>query len=117
MADNEEVKVYFSYGVKKDVTVDTGSTILDAVKKAGIPLETMCGGEGECGKCKVIITGGEVPKPKEAHTKHFSKKEIDEGYRLACDTLVMSDLHVSVPVESRREQTKILAESSGDLTK
>lgn len=111
MAD-EEARVYFSSGVKKEVAVEPGSTILDAVKKAGIELETTCGGEGECGKCKVIVDKGEASKLKEAHRKYFSKKEIEEGYRLACDTLVLSDLYVSVPVGSRREKTKILAESS-----
>lgn len=113
-----EVKVYFSSGVKKEVTVEVGSTILDAVEKAGIPLETMCGGEGECGKCKVIVERGEASQVKGAHRKYFSEKEIKEGYRLACDTLVLGegDLYVSVPVASRREKTKILTESSVPLS-
>lgn len=113
MVANEESRVYFSSGVKKEVTVKPGSTIMDAVKKAEIPLETFCGGEGDCGKCKVIVDKGEVSQVRDKHKRYFSKKELEEGYRLACDTQILGkDVYVSVPVESRREKTKILVESS-----
>ncbi len=102
--------------MKNEVTVKRGVTLLDAVREAEIPLETTCGGEGKCGKCKVIVNKGEARPTSEMYKKYLSKKELDEGYVLACDTRVLGDLYVSVPVESRREKTKILAESSVPLS-
>ncbi len=40
--------------------VETGTALLDAVRKAGINLEAPCGGKGTCGKCLVRIVEGDV---------------------------------------------------------
>ncbi len=111
MAD-DEATVYFSSGVKKEAKVKKGEILLDAIRLAGIPIETMCGGKGECGKCKVIVESGDVSSLPEAYRKYMTKKEQSEGYTLACKVCVLSDLHVSVPVESRREKMKILTSAS-----
>ena len=37
------------------VEVPVHSPLLDAAKKAGISVETPCGGDGVCGKCLVRI--------------------------------------------------------------
>ena len=35
-------------------------TILEAAREAGIHLKSVCGGQGECGKCRVRVRGGTV---------------------------------------------------------
>jgi uncharacterized 2Fe-2S/4Fe-4S cluster protein (DUF4445 family) len=44
----------------KTVTLETGKTILEAARLAGVTIESPCNGIGSCGKCKVGISGGIV---------------------------------------------------------
>jgi len=68
--------------------------LLDAAYRAGIALASSCGGEGLCGKCKVVIKKGEV---KCEQSRVLNEKDRREGYVLACEALVESDLVVFVP--------------------
>jgi uncharacterized 2Fe-2S/4Fe-4S cluster protein (DUF4445 family) len=73
----------------KKVTVHEGCTILEAAGRAGIIINTPCGGKGTCGKCKVLLgdSGEEV---------------------LACQYEIKGDTVVEVPRSSRYIQQKIL---------
>src|SRR4030042_1170157 len=65
---------------------------------ADVHINASCGGSGSCGKCRVVIDEGEVerePNPK------LSEDDIAGGYAMACQTRVMSDLKVTIPLESR----------------
>jgi uncharacterized 2Fe-2S/4Fe-4S cluster protein (DUF4445 family) len=76
------------------VTVPAGTTILDAVRKAGLPLKAACGGKGTCGTCVVkIIRGAYETRPSAALPEHLIK----QGYALACVTEVRDDLSVDLP--------------------
>ncbi len=89
----------------ESVLVSTGATILDAAKSAGLDLMSPCGGDGLCGKCKVIVRQGNVTaRP----TSLLSREEIRCGYVLACQTAVMGDAEVEIPPESRAEAAQIL---------
>ena len=59
-------------------------------------LPSACGGKGSCGQCKVQVTagGGEI-LPTEA--VHFTRKEIKDDWRLACQVKVKNDLDIKVP--------------------
>ena len=41
--------------INKLITVPLNSTVLEAIRSAQIPFESICGGKGECNKCKVIF--------------------------------------------------------------
>ena len=45
------------------VSVPQGTTILDAARLANVYLNSVCGGDGICGKCKVILKSGRVDSP------------------------------------------------------
>lgn len=81
----------------KTIRVPRGTDLLDAAYKAGITLASSCGGEGLCGKCKVIVNTGTVRREP---SKILSDKEKKEGLVLACESLVESDLEVTVPAGS-----------------
>jgi uncharacterized 2Fe-2S/4Fe-4S cluster protein (DUF4445 family) len=84
------------------VAVPRGSTILDAARKAGVFIDSLCGGDGVCGKCRVIVHEGKV---KGGRAESLTAEEIRQGNVLACETQVDSDLVVEVPVAvSLREQ-------------
>lgn len=44
----------------KEVTVDDGEILIRAAMEAGVHVNASCGGEGLCGKCRVIIESGSV---------------------------------------------------------
>ncbi len=82
----------------KSIEVDAGTNLLDAAKHAGVHINAPCGGEGICGKCRVIVKQGEFETEKSGH---LTQDEIDKGYLLACRTKIKSSMTVDVPIESR----------------
>jgi len=80
------------------VTVPGGTTLLEAAREARIALESPCGGDGICGRCKLIIREGRV---RGDVTGLLTRDEIRQGYVLACQTFVESDLVVEIPEKSR----------------
>ncbi len=91
----------------KKVTVDKGTTLLSAAISAHIHLNSVCGGDGVCGRCKVIVRSGSV------HSQGTGKITPSERKRevyLACQTLVESDLEVEIPLESRLDLSALSKE-------
>jgi uncharacterized 2Fe-2S/4Fe-4S cluster protein (DUF4445 family) len=95
----KKLKIHFSPD-NIDVTVAEGSSLLKAALSAGVHINAACGGNGVCGTCKVLIRKGEVDSTQSAK---LSSQEYQQGYRLACQSRVLSDLSVDIPVESRLE--------------
>ncbi len=95
---------------QKEVEVDEGTTLFEAAEAAGVYLNSLCGGEGVCGKCRVQITRGNVEVDNNS-IAFFTKEEIRTGYVLACQTRVKDNLEVIIPPESRLEEEQILSES------
>ena len=90
-------KVVFSpFG--KTVSVDAGTTLLEAAGKAHITIESPCGGDGICGRCKLIVRKGNVSGDV---TGLLTREEIRQGYVLACQTRVQSGLDVEIPERTR----------------
>lgn len=95
-------------------------TIYHALAKAGIRIKSLCGGKGTCGKCKLLIQKGLklFNDPTNAEIEKLTKKEIQEGWRLACQALLdfrkisnnPQDLYVRIflPDELLVEDFKIL---------
>lgn len=93
----------------KSVRVPKGTDLLSAATRCGIVLNASCGGEGLCGKCRVVVEKGKV----DAGPSHLiSDHDRRRGVVLACDAAIESDLDVRVPVESlevhekRRHETE-----------
>ena len=94
-----------------EVRVDGGTTLMEAAEKAGVYINSLCGGKGVCGRCRVQVIDGKIKADK--HSISFlSKEEIKEGYVLACQTKVSSDMEVVIPPESRLEEEQILMEGA-----
>ncbi|MFA5311414.1 MAG: ASKHA domain-containing protein [Candidatus Omnitrophota bacterium] len=79
-------KVTF-YPDNKVVEVAEGTTILSAAISCGVYINSPCGGDGVCGKCKVMVMD----------------KEGKGRLSLACASRIHQDLRVDVPLESRME--------------
>lgn len=81
---------------ERNITTGAGSTLLSALGENKIFLPSACGGGGSCGMCRCQVEegGGEI-LPTEVG--FFSRKQIKENYRLACQVKVKNDLEVAVP--------------------
>jgi len=77
-------------------TVEDGTTILEAAFNAGILLNSVCGGKGTCGKCRVKVEGAVDSK----RSSSIEEGEWQEGHRLACRARIVGDVEVSVPEDS-----------------
>lgn len=95
------------YPDNKKVVVDRGTTLLAAAISAHIHLDSSCGGDGVCGKCKVIVKSGSV------HCESSGRISPDErkcGVHLACQALVQSNIEVEIPPESRLDLSSLSKE-------
>lgn len=92
---------------EKQIEVKKGETIRNAAIAAGVDINSICGGVGECGKCKVIIKNP-IPYDK---SNLLTEEEIKEGYRLACKTYVWGNVEVYIPESSRAGRGQILTRS------
>jgi uncharacterized 2Fe-2S/4Fe-4S cluster protein (DUF4445 family) len=79
------------------IEVADGDTIIRAAMEAGVHVNASCGGEGVCGKCRVLIEEGMVEG---GFSEKLDEEDRQKGYRLACQAVVKSDLVVRIPVES-----------------
>ncbi len=70
--------------------------ILDAARDAGIDINVPCGGQGRCGRCAVVVESGNVRR---RSTLRLSARDLEEGYALACQTVIEGDLVVFVPLQ------------------
>jgi len=106
-AGNGEVVVRFE-PANLAVTVPAGTLIDEAIAQAGLRMSLPCGGQGRCGRCVVQVREGQVRR---RSTMRLRPEELEEGYALACQTVVNSDASVWVPpLQERLERI-----AAGDL--
>ena len=81
---------------KKDIETPIGGTLLGALQSGGIFLSSACGGGGKCGQCRaqVVEGGGEILPTEKVF---FSRKEVKDNWRLACQCKVKENMTVQVP--------------------
>jgi uncharacterized 2Fe-2S/4Fe-4S cluster protein (DUF4445 family) len=93
----------------KVVEVSEGTTLSEAAEKAGVYVNSVCGGEGTCGECRLQIKQGKATTDKYS-IGFFTTEEIKNGYVLSCQTKVEDDVIAVVPARSRMEMEKIITE-------
>lgn len=94
-----QYKVHF---LPADVTVmcDSGKTVMDAERIAGLNFEYPCGGNGTCKKCMVNVFDGKETKTLKS-----------------CTTQIMSDITVTFISETGKHDEKVMTDSSNnDIT-
>jgi uncharacterized 2Fe-2S/4Fe-4S cluster protein (DUF4445 family) len=80
------------------VEVPAGTLLVEAARQAGINIQQPCGGQGRCGRCAVKVTGGSV---RSRSTLRLTAEDIDAGMVLACQSIIESDVSVSVPAQEK----------------
>jgi uncharacterized 2Fe-2S/4Fe-4S cluster protein (DUF4445 family) len=87
------------------VKVRPAAVLLEAARKAGIYLSSICGGDGYCGKCKVVVDEGQFQS---RPTTLLTPDETRQNTVLACQTKVLSDMTITVPKFHALETSQIL---------
>ena len=108
--DGQQIRITFQpYG--RSVYVLEGTKIIEAAACAGVTINTPYGGAGTCGKCHVKITVG-AEEPSEAEKHVFNAEQLQNGWRLACQSPIYNETVVYIPESSRLvSQHKIVFES------
>ncbi len=86
--------------VGKRGRLSAGESVLGHARQLGVDIVNICGGSGTCGHCKVQIISGDTSLPTAIEHEAFGSEELAEGYRLACQTIPLSDCVIHVPPES-----------------
>jgi Na+-transporting NADH:ubiquinone oxidoreductase subunit F len=82
----------------------SGSNLFLSLATRDISLPSICGGGGECGKCRVKLETADLPAPQEIEIKLRPKRLREQGFRLACQQRPTGDITVHLPagtLESR----------------
>ncbi|MCQ0970310.1 ASKHA domain-containing protein [Paracoccus sp. TK19116] len=93
--------------------VPVGTPVLEAARRLGVDLDSVCGGRGICSKCQVAPGKGAFPKhgltvaedalsPVNAVEERYDRiRGLKPGRRLGCQAQVQSDVVIDVPPESQ----------------
>ena len=82
----------------RSARVPAGTRLDDAARQAGVEIGEPCGGQGRCGRCAVQVIRGTV---RQRSTLRLSAQDIAQGYTLACQAAVESNIHVQVPLQEK----------------
>lgn len=93
------------------VQVSTNILLSDAAHIAGFDIGQPCGGQGRCGRCAVIVTDGTIRR---RSTLRLSPVDVEQGYALACQSVVEGDAVIHVlpqeKIERRLTTDRVVAE-------
>jgi adenylate cyclase len=79
------------------IVIEAGEmTLLEATRRAGLPIASACGENGACARCGLeILSGGERLEPASEREQTIkARNRIDPDLRLACRVRPRADLTV-----------------------
>ncbi len=93
--------------------VPVGISLLEAARRLGVEIESICGGHQTCGKCRVVVEEGSFAKygltsradhltpAGEREQAYAERRGLRPEERLSCACRVQGDLVIRVPPESQ----------------
>lgn len=97
------------FPLNKTVAVEAGASLLEAAGKADIVIGSACGGDGICGRCKMVVKTGEISG---GASMLLTREEIQRGMVLACQSFVQGDLQVDIPEETLAGERAVVDEDA-----
>ncbi len=85
-------------------TVAGPVTLSGAMLDMGLSIKMPCGGNGRCGKCKVVATG-KLSNPTEREMAFLSPEECKAHVRIACLAKALGDVFIRLP---KQKESSIL---------
>lgn len=108
--------VTFLHSQGRSGVVAWNTTLLDAAKELGFPLNHDCGGNASCTTCRVEVqSGGEHLSEIEFEEQDLLDREAlsDSWHRLGCQARVLGDVVVRVPETKWAAPTARKSEAQG----
>ncbi len=98
MVNSGNVTIEINGDPSKTISVPAGGKLLQTLAGSGVFLSSACGGGGTCGQCRchVLDGGGSILPTEEGH---FTKGQIREHARLACQVPVKQNMKIEVEPE------------------
>lgn len=96
-----------------DANVEPGISVLDAARRLGVDLDSVCGGRGICGRCQITpsigsfakwgikVTADALTRPSELETDYHGNRPLTSGNRLGCSARIFGDVVIDVPASSQ----------------
>ena len=81
-------------GSPVQIECNAGENLLELARRANVAIDAPCSGNGSCGKCRVKLVEGQLETLK---SRHITDEEYEAGWRLSCNSKVLSDCTVFVP--------------------
>ncbi len=82
---------------QKNIEAQKGVTVHEAIRLLLPAVDTPCAGHGRCGKCVIRLLEGTLSPITETEKKHLSEQMLKDGFRLACQVEVLSDISIQLP--------------------
>ena len=86
------------------IECNAGDNLLELARRANVAIDAPCSGNGSCGKCRVKLVEGELDTIK---SRHITDEEYEAGWRLSCNSKVVSDCTVFVPDVASAYQSRM----------
>jgi uncharacterized 2Fe-2S/4Fe-4S cluster protein (DUF4445 family) len=125
MSDNSEFVTIALMPSGRRGQVPRGTNLLEAARRLGVELESICASRQTCGKCQVSVEEGHFQKhgitssaasltPMDGREAKYTAEHIlAPGRRLACACEVVGDVLINVPEESQARK-QIIAKAATD---
>ena len=98
LVNTGEVAIEINEDPNNMVKTQAGGKLLQTLAENNIFLSSACGGGGSCAQCKCkVFDGGGEALPTEA--QYFTKGELRDGWRLACQVAVKQNMKIEVEPE------------------
>jgi len=98
LVSSGDVRIEINGDPERTITVPAGGKLLQTLADKGIFLSSACGGGGTCAQCRChVMEGGGAILPVEEG--HFTRGEIRDHARLACQVPVKQDMKIEVEPE------------------
>ena len=90
------MKVTFQIEGETPVIIEcnAGDNLLELARRGNVAIDAPCSGNGSCGKCRVRLMEGQLESLK---SRHITDEEYEAGWRLSCNSKVLTDCTVFVP--------------------
>ena len=73
---------------------NAGDNLLELARRGNVAIDAPCSGNGSCGKCRVRLVEGQLES---LRSRHITDEEWELGWRLSCNSKVLSDCTIFVP--------------------
>lgn len=82
-----------------ELAVHSPKSVLEAALEELVEIRHNCGGLGMCTTCRIqVLAGGDsLDSPNEPELRKLGRHRIEQGWRLACQTIVRGDLTIRLP--------------------